>query len=203
MARKPKHGLSYIPEYRCWQTMRLRCNVPSNPAYKDYGARGITVCDRWIESPETFLADMGKKPTEKHELDRIDNDKGYSPENCRWATRSENDRNRRSNRFLEYDGHCRTIAEWAERHNIRSDTLTYRLDNGWDIALALSTPTREKSSKGHAKPLKHPCLGCGVLSSGARCHSCENKSRPTRVAASKSVPPPVACDVIEEMRRAA
>lgn len=151
MSGKPLHGLSYTPEYRAWQTMRLRCTVPTNPAYKDYGARGITVCDRWLYSVENFVADMGLKPTPEHELDRRDNDLGYSPENCRWVTRKVNDRNRRSNRIVSHNGRAFTVAEWAERHGIRPDTLTHRIDKGWDMALALSTPVRAKSPNGKAK----------------------------------------------------
>ena len=97
--RKCKHGLSYAPECRAWQTMRLRCTVPTNPRYADYGGRGIKVCERWLSSPQAFIDDMGPKPSPKHELDRIDNDRGYEPGNCRWATRKENDRNRRSNQI--------------------------------------------------------------------------------------------------------
>lgn len=178
-----RHGLSYIPEYRCWQTMRLRCHEPANPAYKDYGARGITVCDRWRDSPANFLADMGRKPSPKHELDRIDNDKGYSPDNCRWVTRSVNDRNRRSNRFVEHKGERLTIAEWAERYNLRRDTLTHRLKDGWDIERALTANVRVKSPNGQAKPLKHPCVECSAPTTGTRCKTCENKARPKRRAA--------------------
>lgn len=181
-----KHGLSYIPEYRCWQTMRLRCYVEANPAYKDYGARGITVCDRWLESPANFLEDMGHKPTPDHELDRIDNDKGYSKENCRWATRSQNDRNRRSNVALEINGVTRLLCEWAEITGVRADTAKHRMRNGWTPERAFGEPARAKAPKGFAKPIKTPCVDCGlVMSVGVRCHSCENKARPARIAAAK------------------
>jgi hypothetical protein len=111
MAGKPIHGLSYTPEYRAWQTMRLRCTVPDNPAYADYGGRGIKVCDRWMTSVEAFVSDMGPKPTPDHELDRYpDNNGDYEPGNCRWATRSENDRKRRSNRIIAFAGEKLTPA---------------------------------------------------------------------------------------------
>lgn len=175
------HGLSRTPEYRAWQTMRLRCTVPTNQAYGNYGGRGITVCERWLESPANFIADMGPKPSPKHELDRIDNNKGYSPENCRWATRSVNDRNRRSNVLIEFRGETRALVEWCEMLNIPQDTARFRMKNGWSIEDALTRPVRDKAKNGEAKPTTRPCLDCGRQMVGLiRCRSCENKSRPSR-----------------------
>lgn len=180
MSGKPKHGLSYTPEYRAWQTMRLRCTEPTNAAYPNYGGRGITVCDRWLNSVEHFVSDMGPKPTPKHELDRIDNNAGYSPENCRWVERKINDRNRRSNRLIKHDGAQVSLAELAERHGIRPDTLAYRIDSGWTLDVALNTPTRAKAPNGMPKPLKRPCTECGSPTKGVRCRPCENRARPAR-----------------------
>lgn len=182
MSRKPKHGLSYTSEYRAWQTMRLRCTVPTNPAYKDYGGRGITVCERWINSVENFIADMGPKPSSKHELDRKDNDKGYSPDNCRWATRKVNDRNRRSNRLITYLGETHALAHWCERFRIPRDTAKKRLDKGWDAEKTFTTPVRDKAPNGEAKQaIKRLCMDCGTQeTTGQRCRPCENKARPAR-----------------------
>lgn len=143
-----KHGLSYTPEYRAWQTMRHRCTSPSNPAYPRYGGRGITICDRWLNSPQNFLADMGPRPSPKHEIDRIDNDKGYSPENCRWVTRVVNDRNRRSNHWLEYRGERKVLQEWCDLLGVPRDTVTWRLRQGWPVSEALETPVRPKKPNG-------------------------------------------------------
>ena len=181
MAGNLSHGMSYIPEYRCWQTMRLRCKEPTNAAYKDYGARGITVCDRWLESPANFLADMGEKPSPAHELDRRDNDKGYSPENCRWVTRSVNDRNRRSNRMIDYLGETQALAHWCERFGIARDTAKKRLDAGWTVEETFTIPTRAKAPNGQAKQAeKQPCIECGTATLGIRCRPCENRARPGR-----------------------
>lgn len=158
--RTPVHGLSYTPEYRAWQTMRLRCIEPSNKAYPAYGGRGITVCAGWIDSVTTFFLNMGPKPTPQHELDRRDNDKvywcgkcqecvvnGHEP-NCRWVLRKTNDRNRRSNRFLKHNGETLSVAEWCERLDLPRNTVDKRLKAGWSIAESLETPVRAKVKNG-------------------------------------------------------
>lgn len=142
------HGLSKTQEYRAWQTMRLRCTVPTNQAYPDYGGRGITVCAAWMDSFETFLADMGTKPSPDFELDRIDNDEGYEPGNCRWTTRSENDRNRRSTVWVVYRGERVRLIDLTERFGIRQDTAQWRIDKGWSVEDAVEKPARKKAPNG-------------------------------------------------------
>lgn len=147
--RTRRHGLSNTSEYRAWQTMRLRCLVPTNAAYPDYGGRGITVCDRWLDSPENFVADMGPKPTPKHEIDRIDNNRGYEPGNCRWVTRSENDRNRRSTAWVTFDGVQRRLIDLVEEFGVPSDTARYRMQRlGWPAEQTFRTPVRPKAPNG-------------------------------------------------------
>ena len=83
------HGMSKTPEFRAWLNMKERCYRPTNARYHRYGARGIEVCDRWLESFENFYTDIGDRPSPTHSLDRIDNDGNYEPDNCRWGTREE------------------------------------------------------------------------------------------------------------------
>jgi hypothetical protein len=96
-----KHGHAALgqqsPEYRCWVDLKQRCTNPRNRRYADYGGRGIAVCERWLNSFTAFLADMGQRPGPEYSLDRVDNDGPYAPGNCRWATQSEQQRNRRDN----------------------------------------------------------------------------------------------------------
>ncbi len=124
-------------EWIIWTSMRSRCNCPTNHAYKDYGGRGIKVCQRWDEAFQPFLEDMGRRPSPQHSLDRIDNDSGYSPENCRWATKTEQANNRRWNTRYTIGDRTLTISEWAREHGLAPNRVGSRLERGWPIEAAL------------------------------------------------------------------
>lgn len=123
---------------RAWVAMHKRCR-PSFHQSRDYADRGITVCPEWSDF-ETFLADMGDPPSSKHTLDRKQNDEGYSPANCRWRTRKEQQRNMRRNNIVEHNGERHCVSEWAEIYGIGAAVVGSRLRLGWPIEKALTTP---------------------------------------------------------------
>lgn len=128
--------------YYSWKGMMARCYHPGNHKYPRYGGRGISVCKRWHNFP-CFLEDMGLRPAGAT-LDRIDNDANYSPENCRWASSREQNRNRSDNRMIKYDGVTKSLPEWADEYGIKRTTLKMRLDRGWPIYRALSQKVQER-----------------------------------------------------------
>lgn len=140
-----KHKMTGTRIWTVWRGMNGRCSNPKYKDYQNYGGRGISVCDRWKESFSNFYADMGDPPTKSHTLDRINNDLGYSPENCRWATSKQQNRNRRSNRWIEWNGEVKTMAEWGEdprltEIGINQAYLGNRIRDGWSIDSAMTTP---------------------------------------------------------------
>lgn len=124
------HGKSKTPEFRIWASMKGRCSNPLNTSYHNYGGRGIKVCDRWLHSFENFLADMGKKPTHKHSIDRINNNGNYEPSNCRWATKTIQNNNRRDNLKIEFNGEFDTIGNISRKTGIPYTTIKSRLNCG-------------------------------------------------------------------------
>lgn len=136
-----RRGSGRAPEYTVWSAIKNRCFSVGCKSYRDYGERGITMCQRWAESFEAFLEDMGPKPTPKHTIERIDNDGNYEPGNCRWATRTEQARNKRNNVRLVFNGNEKSLAEWAEVSGINRDCLYQRICSyGWTVEKALTTP---------------------------------------------------------------
>jgi hypothetical protein len=129
------------PEYKAWESMRYRCCNPQHPQYPEYGGRGIWVCPRWQASFLAFLEDMGPKPSPEHSIDRVDNDRGYCLANCRWATKTQQGRNKRDNRMLTVGDETHCVSEWAEITGIKRQTLFWRLDAGWSPERAVHTAT--------------------------------------------------------------
>lgn len=136
LASITKHGQSRTKTFQVWADMRSRCSNPNNKHYKDYGERGITVCDAWSDF-SNFISDMGPAP-QGRSLDRINNEKGYGPENCRWATPKEQGRNRRTNKQVTIFGKTQCVKAWAEDLGISYPRLRYRLSAGYPPELAIS-----------------------------------------------------------------
>lgn len=136
----PRH-----PEWGVWKGMRRRCLRPQHSDYWHYGGRGITICERW-NTFWKFLADMGPRPSPKHEIERIDNNKGYEPSNCRWATRREQTRNKRNTHWLTWQDKTKSLAEWAELTGLPYSTLRRRKYCGWTDEDTLTTPINPRRS---------------------------------------------------------
>lgn len=136
--RKPSHGLSSTRTYRCWQSMRDRCNNPNATAYRNYGARGIRVCRRWARF-ENFVADMGEIPP-GITIGRKNNNGDYAPINCRWETRREQNANTRQNVLVSYAGETKIVAEWARTLGVDVQSLRFRLRSGMPTELAFTLP---------------------------------------------------------------
>ena len=133
-----KHDLKGTPEYTSWQLMKDRCLNPKNKTFEYYGGKGVSICERWINSPQTFVDDMGLKPSPFHTIDRIDSLKDYTPENCKWATKTDQVRNRSITKKFILDGIERPLAEWCELFGISYNIVNNRLWRGWDINKSLT-----------------------------------------------------------------
>ena len=142
MSWKRTHGLSAIPEMGIYWAMMSRCNRSADRNFHHYGGRGITVCERWMTDPAKFILDMGPRPSLKHSLERRDNDSGYSPNNCYWATWIEQHSNTRHNHKITFNGETRTVTAWARHIGISASGLFNRLRRGWAPKKALSEGAR-------------------------------------------------------------
>lgn len=135
-----RHGMSKSPEYGVWAGMIARCTKSKCWNYNRYGGRGIKVCNRWL-SFCNFISDMGRRPSNGHSIERVNNDGNYCPENCRWATKPEQWRNRSDTKFLEVAGFRATLSEWSEATGIPKYNIKNRINNlGWDAFRAVTTP---------------------------------------------------------------
>lgn len=142
--RTTTHGKTNTPEFCVWQSMIARCYIKSQGHYYFYGGRGIRVCDEWRHSFETFLCDIGKRPSPKHSLDRIDTNGNYQVDNCKWSTATEQNRNTRRNRRITFRGETRCLSEWVEILGLNYRTLASRLKAGWDLERAMTQPVQQR-----------------------------------------------------------
>lgn len=145
--RRKKHGLTKSPEFYVWSSMKSRCSCPNSHRYENYGARGITVCDRWRNSFMNFLSDMGNRPSDRHTLERINNDGNYEPSNCKWATMQEQNLNKSSRVAITYKGTTMCIAEWARVLPLSKTAINNRLKRGWSAEQIIETPALPRSKR--------------------------------------------------------
>lgn len=141
------HGMKNTPEYRTWSHLKARCYNKNDKSYPRYGAKGIRVCERWLESFENFYQDLGPRPGPEYSIDRIDSKGPYSPDNCRWATQKTQANNKSDNVNITFNNKTQTLAQWAEELGFTYSTLQHRLYRGWSIEKMLTTPMR-KAPKG-------------------------------------------------------
>jgi len=137
------HGCTNTPEYAIWMSMKQRCNNPSNKEFSNYGNRGIKICERWYTF-KNFLADMGNKPGNNFSIERVDNSKGYNPDNCIWGTGFEQANNTRKNVFLDIKGEKNTVAQWCRLSGVSVQTVHYRLRHGWEHEKAVFQPAKTR-----------------------------------------------------------
>lgn len=172
------HGDSRSVEFNVWRQMKRRCADPLHKSYARYGGRGIRVCQSWNESYATFLADVGRRPSPKHSLDRIDNDGNYEPGNCRWATVAEQSRNRVTNVFVTMpDGRRLTVGDAASELGITGEALSQRVRRlGWTWEQAVACHGKRSATLRPACKRGHPMHGENIYvrkdGGGRMCLAC-------------------------------
>lgn len=148
-ASNETHGKTESSLYARWRAIKSRCKNPNARAYENYGGRGIRICKEWDESFEAFAEYVGDPPGPKHTIGRIDNDGHYEPGNVQWETYSQQNRNKRSTRFLTHKGKTKSVSDWAEITGISYDVIWGRIGLGWNDDRILSTPVNSHR-KSHA-----------------------------------------------------
>lgn len=142
------HGLARTPIFKVWQSMKERCYNSNHSAFKGYGDRGITICDEWLKDVAVFAKwALENGWRQGLQIDRINNDLGYSPSNCRVVTAKINMRNKRGIKTLTYNGETRPLVEWAEKFSLSIFTLRNRIDRGWEIHRALTRPIDKSKNR--------------------------------------------------------
>jgi hypothetical protein len=145
----PRTGVLALPEYAVWSAMIQRCTNPKDKGYKNYGARGIVICPSWRASFQAFYADMGARPSPLHSIERVDNNGPYSPENCVWGTRNQQNRNRRSCIALTIGGRTQLVVDWARERGMSPFLIYRRLHRGWSAWRAVMTPAKQSDAPVH------------------------------------------------------
>lgn len=141
--RSRTHGRTNDPTYRSWHAMRARCRYETHVYYQRYGGRGIRVCERWQNSFDNFLQDMGERPGVEYSIERRDSDGNYEPSNCYWMLKARQSRNKSDNVWLDYGGRSMLLTDWAREMGIKKSTLWGRISRlGWSTERALETPVK-------------------------------------------------------------
>jgi hypothetical protein len=147
--RNARHGHTrgerFSPEYRTWAHILSRCTNPNTRDYPRYGGRGITVCEEWRLSFESFFEHVGRRPSARHSIDRIDNSRGYEPGNVQWATTAQQNRNRRNNLWIEFNGERLVVIDWAARLGIPAGAIYHRIGRGIVDPARLLAPLQRRA----------------------------------------------------------
>lgn len=151
------------PEFMAWRAMKFRCTNPHAVQWKNYGGRGITICDRW-QTFANFLTDMGRRPGARYSLDRIDVNGNYEPSNCRWATTYQQAHNKRNSRMITFGAKTQTIAQWGYEIGLSPQAIRYRLKTGWSVEEALTAPKAPGNPYGHRKEASTQPMAAEVIS---------------------------------------
>lgn len=138
------YSMAYRSEYFSYCQMKARCINEKHPQYKNYGGRGVIVCERWMKSFISFIEDMGRKPDVGYSIERIEVNGNYEPLNCKWATTKEQSNNKRTSIFLEYNGIRLTLTQWADKLGINRQTLHERLKRGYTTEQVLERAATKK-----------------------------------------------------------
>lgn len=146
-SRNRTHGLAHLPEYKVWVNIITRCYNPASKTYQRYGAKGVQMSDEWRESFEAFHRDMGPRPSPKHTVERKDNALGYCKENCRWATLTEQARNKSTSLHYTYGGVTKTLKEWSDDVGLDYHCAYWRHQQKWPIDRILTTPSRKRPKR--------------------------------------------------------
>lgn len=150
------HGMSKSRLWRIWNNMHIRCEYPSSSQYSYYGGRGISVCQAWIRFEEFMEWALSNGYSDSLTIDRINVNGNYEPSNCRWATVAEQQRNKNSNHFVEFNGETKTLSEWSRVYGIDARLIGRRLKDGWEINKALFAPARKRAVSNDAENNTQP-----------------------------------------------